>query len=1162
MKVRINNALFALMVATIAVGCVLTGRAEDIKKPSGFAGYLLDSRGLEENKDDSAWREDFESPGVSWRYLYQDGSVKIDEHRRVEEFCHEGRRSELLRYEVEEPGVVVFGHYVDYPGIYADVSPSLWVRSDRPGVSLAALVVFPKTIRPDNGKPLVALIPGSSYQKPGEWQKLEFPHGLEKTLEKTIQSIRGEHKTPASAECAYVRQILLLSEARAGRYSLWIDDLKIEGSFPQNVESLQEWERDSTFDPINLLSCRLQLSNTPIFGQDEFSESDVYGREPFGIDKNKIAEKKKLKLTFSSNGLDEKTVASRGAFSVDGALERRSTFETASMFLQSLGDEPPPSIDEMIASDARRNVSTEPTVGQASFVNGIKIAPHIANAAFSANLQSAPQDGGNAQERAAASELVLGSGTLPGREDAATESFRRHNDRLVADAKFHAGLLETENDRQVYSIRAIEYQGESFEFLKKLGFNAVWLSGAPTAKQLSDAEEVGIWLIAAPPVGSNLVSEAEVAQAAARSKQQKEEEERARRNPNELSSNSLEVQRYENAAAQGAGSELFGGAQVTTAYDPVLLWNVGSGLKLNSIQALQRDLNKIRSLDPLKRPIIGSADTGIDAHTQEGCLDALMLMREPLLTSLDLNDYGEWLVKYQNLATNARAVFWNKIQTQPTISATLQRQFCGMADETPGVVSFEQMRQIVRMSMRAKCRGLLFSSLSPLDAKDHKTQYRAAALEAINLELQLVAPWFALGDPEQEYTSTSSPTIKGIVSRTKRSFLFVPISTELNNQYVMGQDAVNNLTATVPAREGYSPDLLVPGALRKIVSRRRAGGNYFTLDEGSMNSILFFTQSDFLSQKISERAPAYGNRLAKLAISLARKRLDLYEETVYALRYVEEHGAFPPSAPKSPTLGAVVDRAEDQINDAEVFLRRRDASQAYLAAERATREIRKIEREFWLAATRNEIARPVTPLSASFYDSPAYLELYDKLISGRLHATEPNLIVGGDMESQQTFVNGGWRVFVEESILDSSTAIEGYDPNADADEKNKRPAGRILKLNVAPRLGAEGRIPEQVETATLNVETEFNTRMGQMICVQGWIKIPKDLTNSVDGIEIYDDQGGRGLALRFKKAMGWTRFAFYRMATNNGPMRIRFSMSGVGEVWLDDVAAYALETSN
>ena len=1162
MKDRINSALLALIIALIVVGVVPTSRVEGAEKPSGFAGYLLDARGFEEKNDDSTWRESFESPGVSWRYLYQDGSVKIDEHRRVGEFFHEGGRSELLRYEVEEPGVVVFGHYVDYPGVYADLSPSLWIRSDRPGVSLAALVVFPKTIRPDNGKPLVALVPGSSYQKPGEWQKLEFPQGLEKALEKTVQSIRGEHKTPASLECAYIRQILLVSEARGGRYSLWIDDLEIKGSLPQNVESLQEWERGASFDPINLLSCRLQLSNTPIFGQDEFSESDVYGREPFGIDQNKVAEKEKRKLAFASDAVDKDGAASKGAILAENAPERRSTFDAAATFLQELGDETPRTIDEMIADSASRNVAQGPSVGQASFVNDLGIASRVANAAFDANLQPSTQDAKTDEERAATRELVLGSGTLPGREDAATESFRRHNDRLVADAKFHSGLLETENDRQVYSIRAIEYQGESFEFLKKLGFNAVWLSGAPTAQQLSDAEEVGIWLIAEPPDGASLVSEAEVAQAGAESKRRKEEEERARSTPNELTDAARGVQRFENAAGQGGASELFGGAQITTAYDPVLLWNMGSGLKLNTIQALQRDLNKIRSLDPLKRPIIGSVDTGVDAHSQEGCLDALMLMREPLLTSLDLNDYGEWLVKYQNLATNARAVFWNRIQTQPTISATLQRQFYGMADETPGVVSYEQIRQLVRLSMRAKCRGLLFSSLSPLDAKDRKTQYRAAALEAINLELQLIAPWFALGEPEQEFTPTSSPTIKGIVSRTKRSFLFVPVSTEPDNQYVMGQDAVNNLTATVPAREGYSPDLLAPGALRKIVSRRRAGGNYFTLDEGSMNSLLFFTQSDFLSQKISERAPSYGNRLAKLAISLARKRLDLYEQTVYALRYVEEHGAFPKSAPKSPTLGAVVDKAEDQINEAEVFLSRRDASQAYLAAERATREIRKIEREFWLAATRNEIARPVTPLSVSFYDAPAYLELYDKLLSGKLRAAGPNLIVGGDMENQQNFVGGGWRVFVEDSILESSTVIEGYDPAADPDENGKRPAGRILKLKIAPKIGAEDRVPEQVETATLNVETEFNTQMGQIICVQGWIKIPQDLKSSVDGIEIYDDQGGRGLALRFKKATGWTRFAFYRLATNNGPMRIRFAMSGVGEVWLDDVAAYALESSN
>ena len=79
------------------------------------------------------------------------------------------------------------------------------------------------------------------------------------------------------------------------------------------------------------------------------------------------------------------------------------------------------------------------------------------------------------------------------------------------------------------------------------------------------------------------------------------------------------------------------------------------------------------------------------------------------------------------------------------------------------------------------------------------------------------------------------------------------------------------------------------------------------------------------------------------------------------------------------------------------------------------------------------------------------------------------------------------------------------------------------------------------------------------MCVQGWIRIPKKLTNSVDGFEIYDNQGGRALALRFQEATEWKRFAFYRHSTSDGLMRVRFAMSGVGEVWLDDVAAYVVE---
>lgn len=1141
MKRYFFTLLFVPCAIFVALLSVALGAVD---KPSGFSGYLLDDRGFEKKNPDSIWREDFESDGVSWRYLYQDGDVKLRTHSRVQTYAYEGSRSEFISYEVRDPGVVILAHYVDYPSVYNDVEPSLWIRSDRPGVALAALVVFPKTLRPDDGKPLVAMIPGSSYQKPGEWQRLNFTAGLAKTLESTAQSLRGEYKLPVNTECAYIRQLLLVSEARVGRYSLWIDDLQIANPLPPLIDSLKVWEKDAAFTPLNLQGCRLKLSNTPVFGTQDFSENDVYEQEPFAIDVEKVKEKKKRKLSFTADALAQKVAPSKQEPDLSHGYEgEEPTFYAASRFLNNNNDNfsirP---TEELFALSPSREMRQPDRVEQTNFANASKKS-QVVSVAFDESAQTPDE----LPVPPVQQSLVVGSGTLERPEDAIVDSFRRPSKRLVADVEFHDGQLETRADQKVYSLRAVEYQGESFQFLKGLGFNAIWLHEAPTARQLSDAQEIGVWLIAAPPVGSQLVSDEDVARIDALKK-------------NSADQGAASIASPKQNMTIEAANAFFAGKDVSRAYDPVLVWYIGGELRENDAENVRNDLQLVRRLDPLRRPIIGSVKTGIDRFSQEGALDALLLTREPLLSSLDLNDYANWLVRIQNLATNTRAVFWNVVQTQPTISATLQRQFCGMADETPGVVSYEQIRQLVRLSMFAKCRGLFFASNSPLDAKDHKTQYRAAALESINLELLLVEPWFALGNPDPELLKTSYPNIKGIVSQTKRSLLFVPVSTDRDNQYVMGQDAVNNLTATVPAREGYSPDLLTPGALRKIVSRRRAGGCYFTLDEGSMNSLLFFTQSDSMSQKLSERAPAFGERLATLAVSLARKRLDLYEQTVYALRYVEEHGYFPKSAPHAPALGEVVQRVGDQIDAAEIYLKRGDFSQAYLVSERATREIRNIERRFWSEATRNELTRPVTPLSASFYDMPAYLELYDKLLSGKLRANDDNLIRGGDMEHAQSLADNGWTLQSRQTnVLRGRASSYSYVANQDPSGGGRKESSSVLKLVVEPIDDvAAQRIPQQIEGNIVEVETEFPSKVGQLICVQGWIRIPKDLTNSVDGFEIYDNQGGRALALRFQKATEWKRFAFYRHSTSDGPMRVRFAISGVGEVWLDDVAAYVV----
>ncbi|MFM9067467.1 MAG: hypothetical protein ACKOUR_09080, partial [Planctomycetota bacterium] len=51
-----------------------------------------------------------------------------------------------------------------------------------------------------------------------------------------------------------------------------------------------------------------------------------------------------------------------------------------------------------------------------------------------------------------------------------------------------------------YLPRVVRYSGQSFIEMKDLGFNTVLLSQPPTAAQISDAQALGLWLIAPPPV--------------------------------------------------------------------------------------------------------------------------------------------------------------------------------------------------------------------------------------------------------------------------------------------------------------------------------------------------------------------------------------------------------------------------------------------------------------------------------------------------------------------------------------------------------------------------------------------------------------------------------------------------------------------------------------
>ena len=1026
----------------------------------GFEGYTPGFYDPESEETEGGWRESFEQEGVSWVPLYQEPDVKITFQQRSGDSPHSGERAEEIVLDFPSPGFAFLGHYIDYPILFNETTPTVWVRADRPGVSLGVLVVLPETKRSDTDTPLTLLLAGTTLRRAGGWEELSFEKDLATLLDETVKAIRAEHKIKLDPKNAYIRQLILFTEQPRGSLHLWVDDIRIDGHATQTISILDEAEQTPVFDPVNLLAFRYLVTASPIVMQAASDKLRRWPTEPFAVGADKPKEMAEMRRR-------KKIADSRRFVSVYAAPSKE----------RSISD----------------SVDTEPGTGIAAVDYAERGESSVSNAAYSAEDESS-------------SPLILGSGTRLAAADFPGSSTRGSG---LPNAHFSERILMIDGDTPT-AIRAVEYQGEPLAFLKGLRFNAVWLKAPPSAQLLAEARNENVWLIAPPPTGRETVGSSSPAS--------------------------------ENAA-------YFNGTTVSEDYNKVLMWDVGSGLKETQYQAVAQRVEELRKLDPYRRPVAANVVTGLSTYTDRA-IDLLLVKRQPLLTSFDMEDYGLWLRRYPNLMF-VGAPFWNEIQTQPDDQLLAQCRFFGAVDEMPSLISYEQMRQQVRLSLAAGAHGFLFSSHSPLNAEDHETQYRACALELINLELLMIDSWVAGGIPE-EVIDMNKEGMSAALLRTKSTSLLLPLSTEPNTQLVFGAGAANSRSFVAPAREGYSADLLLPGNLRKVPSHRRAGGIDMQLDEVSMNTLIFLAQSNWYTRVVAEMSPAFGNRMAELAIRLAKMRLDTYQETLGQLGTLDDEGLIPRvrhlPLVTVPDQTHEVDAACRTLTVAENELRRGDAGESYLQAERALREIRMSERRLWQAGTRLDQCLPVLPVSISFSTLPAYIESYGKIASGKVRLTGENRLVGGDMERVEDWTAGSW------------TRFDSPFPGVICSLRRDPAAAYRGALGLTFSVSADGPgVPVQTEVPPLTVTAPANVHTGELICVQGWIRIDGELSAGTDGFMIYESHGGAALAQRYYRTDGWQRFAFYRYAATEGDMTLTFSLCTQGQVQLDEVSVQPVQ---
>jgi hypothetical protein len=668
-------------------------------------------------------------------------------------------------------------------------------------------------------------------------------------------------------------------------------------------------------------------------------------------------------------------------------------------------------------------------------------------------------------------------------------------------AKLVGSVLQVD-DRPMFP-RVIQHCGEPLSLLKRLGFNTVWLPRLPAPEVLEEADRLGLWLICPPP------------------------------RPVPTAAPSARTRSPEGP------SPLPPILDIGPQFDCVLAWDLGDDLTAADLEATQQWADQVRAADHrIGRPLICRPRVDLLRYGRVANSVLLLVDRRPLGTSMELSAYAAW-VRRQPLAALGTPV-WTTVQTQPNQSLREQLASIEPGYAPPLAVSPAQIRLLAYAAVASGSRGLVFASDSPLDATDPDTRQRALTLELLNLELQVLEPWAAAGQCVAD-AEASVADVRGAVLRIDRARLLLPLWLGPGAQCVPAQSAANALSVKAPGvPEAYNAFELGPHGAVPLRHAYMPGGMCVTLPEFGLTSQVLLTGEPTLSNKVHRGAAQFGRRMAEIERDLAWHRLNVVQTLAGQL-----------AARSRVTQSAGwLDVARKSLQQCDSQLASGNAAGAWLDAQRAGRSLRLVERAYWDAAVLGLPAGPITsPAALSFETLPSHWRLVDRLKAQRGRFS-PNRIAGGDCEDVGTMLTAGWR-----HILNPMPAVQTAVDLAPQAARSGRWGVRLAVAAVD-----EKKPPATIEAPPLLFTSPaVQVEAGQIVCIHGWVKVPKDISGGADGLRIVDSLSGEALADRIGKTDGWRQFALYRAAPRPGPICVTFALCGLGEAFLDDVAIQVLD---
>ena len=675
--------------------------------------------------------------------------------------------------------------------------------------------------------------------------------------------------------------------------------------------------------------------------------------------------------------------------------------------------------------------------------------------------------------------------------------------RRSADVQIEGGQLWVDGKR--FLMIGIRHTGTPMNTLHDAGFNTVWMDDSVTNQTLTDAASLGMRIV------PSLVP------------------------PGMLANNgALEGQLTSGGNFSRAVSRFLD-------QDGVLAWDLGSNLGADRFSTAARLQREFRKVDP-QRPVLGDIWDGFKGYSRG--LDSFMVgtHRWPLMTSLELTAYRDWLMTRRQLSSDAYT--WTWIQTHvPDWFLNLTRPTKSGENFTEPVGPHpEQIRLLTYCALGAGYRGVAFWSDRFL-ADSHQGKDRLLAMALLNQELRLLEP-LLVSSTTPEWINTSRNEVKAAVFRGPDGILVVPMWLGDGSQFVPGQAATAELVVTVPGVPNTATAWEVsPGRMQAYPISRDIEGSQVKLKNFSLTSAILFT-SDLQPNGLVVRLQDRQRGMARLAAQYLHDQAK--EELVKVEKVNEELNQLGHSLQGSADL---LEQANKALTNCNTHRRNGEHNEAYTQAELALRSLRVLMRGHWDRAIR-DLDHPVSsPFAVSFFTLPRHYRFLDRITQCR---PGKSVLVDGDFELDPDRDQTGWFIQEVKSLDEVEVRVRRVKDSAHTGKQSL-----MMKVTAKDPL----RIPVALERTYVALHSPaVKLPPGTLVRISAWIRIPDGVVGSPDGAMFFDSVGGEPLSFRITKGLTkWNRYAVYREVPASGLINVSLAMTGMGTVYFDDVRIEPLE---